>query len=188
MADLSAVPIADLELASSSFEDRLSRFFTLRELIRSDVAARNAIDNRFQEVAHLRAAAQLARNVLDFVRSEHGPFAPNSVYRSQAVERVLKKKPHNWKSDSQHTLGEACDIEIAGLPTLELAKWAAEKLPAFDQLICECFDPREGPNSGWVHISLRSPGATPNRRQLLSYVKHPATGKYVYVEGLRASA
>lgn len=187
MTDFSNRLIADLQLSSVGPDDRLSQFFTLRELIRSDVAVRNQIDNRFVEVAHLRAAAHVARNVLDRVRSEHGPFAPNSVYRTQAVERVLKKKPHNWTSDSQHTLGEACDIEIPGLPTLDLARWAAEKLPEFDQLICECFDPREGANSGWVHVSLRQPGAAPNRRQQLSYVKNPATGKFVYVEGLRAS-
>ena len=188
MTDLSDLPIANLDLATVTSDDRISQFFTLRELIRSDVAARNAIDNRFQEVAHLRAAAHLARHVLDRVRSEHGPFAPNSIYRTQAVERVLKKKPHNWKSESQHTLGEACDIEIPGLPTLELARWAAEKLPEFDQLICECFDPREGANSGWVHISLRPPSATPNRRQLKSYVREAATGKFVYVDGLRATS
>ena len=95
--------------------------------------------------------------------------------------------PEDWISNSQHTLGYACDIEIAGMPTLDLAQWAAANLPDFDQIICECYDPSQGPNSGWVHISLLPPGAGENRRRPLSYVLDPASGKYVYVDGLQES-
>jgi epoxyqueuosine reductase len=58
-------------------------------------------------------------------------------------------------------------------------------LPDFDQIICECYDPRKGPNSGWVHVSLLPPGAGRNRRQVLSYVVDAASGRLVYVDGLR---
>jgi len=57
----------------------------------------------------------------------------------------------------------------------------------FDQIICECYDPRKGPNSGWVHISLKPPGQGTNRRKSLSYVLDPGSGRLVYVEGLQAS-
>ena len=132
----------------------------------------------------MRAAVHLCRNVLQPLRDQFGRFSPNSVYRCQALERALKKKPAGWTSPSQHTVGEACDVEIPGLATLELAQWAAEHLP-FDQIICECYDPAKGPNSGWVHISLRAPGGAPNRRELKSYIYDRRTGAYAYAAGLR---
>ena len=61
-------------------------------------------------------------------------------------------------------------------------------MDVFDQIICECYDPAKGPNSGWVHISLVPPGRGSNRRQSLSYVMDPATGRLTYVSGLQASA
>jgi hypothetical protein len=119
------------------------------------------------------------------MREAFGGFTPNSVFRSQALERSLKGKPSSWISTSQHTEGRACDVEIVAKPTLELARWAATTLPDFDQIICECYDPRKGPNSGWVHVSLLPPGAGRNRRQVLSYVVDAASGRLVYVDGLR---
>ena len=83
--------------------------------------------------------------------------------------------------------GANFDLEIVAKSTLEVARWAANNLPAYDQIICECYDPREGPNSGWVHISLKPPGQGTNRKQLLSYVREPASGGVVYVPGLRES-
>jgi len=167
--------------------DSVCANFRIHELTRSDLAARRGIDNDFATDAHLQAAVHLARHVLQALRDEFGAFSPNSVYRSQALERVLKHRPASWISTSQHTLGCACDVEIPGLPTLDLARWAAAHLPDFDQIICECYDPRKGPNAGWVHISLRAPGAGDNRRKELSYIRNPATGKMVYVNGLRAT-
>ena len=114
-----------------------------------------------------------------------GSFTPNSVFRGHPLERALKNKPASWLSTSQHSRGEACDIEIVGKSTLALAEWARDNL-TFDQIICECYDPAKGPNSGWVHISLKAPGTGENRRQLLSYIVD--NGKMVYVPGLRATA
>jgi hypothetical protein len=52
-------------------------------------------------------------------------------------------------------------------------------------LICECYDPRQGANSGWVHISLKAPGTGANRSELLSYVFDPRRRVFAYVDGLR---
>jgi len=133
----------------------------------------------------LRAAIHLAREVLQPIRDQFGSFTPNSVFRGHPLERALKNKPATWLSTSQHSRGEACDIEIVGMSTLALANWAKDNLKAFDQIICECYDPAKGPNSGWVHISLKAPGSGENRRQLLSYIADH--GKMVYVPGLRAT-
>jgi hypothetical protein len=180
------LPIDSFHLAQLDPRTLVAPNFFAYELTRSDLAARRGINNNFANDAHLRAAIHLAREVLQRVRDQFGSFSPNSVYRSQGLERALKNKPATWLSTSQHARGEACDIEIAGLSTLDLANWARDHLPAFDQIICECYDPRQGPNSGWVHISLKAPGQGENRRQCLSYVPDPVSGRLVYVTGLRA--
>jgi hypothetical protein len=49
----------------------------------------------------------------------------------------------------------------------------------FDQIILEFYDPKEGPNSGWVHASYTSKGS--NRKQILTAVS--VNGKTVYKPG-----
>ncbi len=185
--DFSQTPLEQLSLARVAPEDRVARYFKLYELTKSETADRQRIDNRIPTDEVLRSAVNLARQVLDPLREAFGSYSPNSVFRSQALERALKNKPSSWMSTSQHTLGWACDVEIVAKPTLELAQWCARHLAQFDQIICECYDPRKGPNSGWVHVSLVPPGRGSNRRQSLSYVVDPRTGRLAYVNGLQAS-
>ena len=185
--DLSQAPLEQLHLAQLAPRTLIAPNFRAYELTQSDLASRRGIHNGFDSEQHLRSAVHLARHVLQPVRDAFGGFTPNSVYRSQALERTLKNKPSTWVSTSQHARGEACDIEIVGKPTLELAAWARDHLADYDQIICECYDPRQGPNSGWVHISLKAPGQGSNRRQCLSYVPD-ASGRLVYVPGLQAVA
>ena len=185
--DLSGTPPEKISLAGLDPRTLISPNFRAYELTKSDLALRRGIANGFTSDDHLRAAINLARNVLQPIRDKFGSFTPNSVYRSQALERALKNKPATWQSTSQHARGEACDIEIVGMATLALAAWARDHLSAFDQIICECYDPRQGPNSGWVHISLKAPGQGTNRHQCLSYVTD-ASGRLVYVSGLQPTA
>ena len=186
MADLTAVPWNEWP-ARCQPQDRVSPNFRFYELASSELAQRRGIPNRFASLAQARAAVYLCRKVLQPLRNAFGSFSPNSVFRSHALERALKGKPKSWMSPSQHCLGQACDVEIPGVATLELAKWASEQLE-FDQIICECYDPAQGANAGWVHISLRPPGGAENRKQLLSYVRDARRGGFVYVAGLRESA
>jgi hypothetical protein len=185
MADLTSVPW-DQFPANPDPQDLISRNFRFYELFKSEYAERNHIDNHFRDPKHLRAAVNLCRHVLQPLRDAFGSFSPNSVYRSQAVERGCKNMPADWVSPSQHAVGEACDVEIPGKSTLELANWAAAHL-AFDEIICECYNPAEGKNSGWVHISLRTPGGVANRHRRRSYIYDPAKRQYAYVDGLTAS-
>jgi len=179
-------PISAFSLNNVSYDTRIAPNFLVHELTHSDLADRRGIPNQFPSDNELRAAINLAREVLQPIRDKFGSFTPNSVFRGQALERALKNKPATWLSTSQHARGEACDIEIVGMTTLALANWAKENLKDFDQIICECYDPAKGPNSGWVHISLKAPGTGENRRQLLSYVMDH--GKMVYVPGLIPNA
>ncbi len=185
--DLSSTPLEQLRIDALDPQDRIATHFRLYELTLSETADRQRIDNRIPDDRVLRSAVHLARSVLDPIREAFGSFTPNSVFRSQALERSLKGKPHSWISTSQHTEGRACDVEIVAQPTMALAQWASTSLADFDQIICECYDPRKGPNSGWVHVSLLPPGAGRNRRQVLSYVVDPGSGRLVYVNGLRPS-
>jgi len=186
--DYSHTPLDAIPLTGLPPRALIAPNFRMYELTKSDLAARLGIDNGFTSEAHLRAAIHLARQVLQPIRDAFGSFSPNSVYRSQKLERALKNKPASWLSTSQHAKGEACDIEIVAKPTLELAAWARDHLAEFDQIICECYDPAKGPNSGWVHISLKPPGAGANRKQCLSYVRDKTSGRLVYVSGLTAMA
>jgi len=187
MANQSRTKLENLSLGGLDPQDFIAPNFRVYELTRSELASRLGVDNAFPGDRELRAAVNLARHVLQPLRHAFGAFTPNSVFRSQALERVLKQKPSGWLSTSQHTQGCACDVEIVGKSTLELAQWAAEKLPDYDQIICECYDPREGLNSGWVHISLKPPGQGANRKALLSYIRDGNSRQWVYVAGLRVS-
>lgn len=184
--DRKNAPISEFTLANIRHDTRIAPNFLLYELTRSELADRRGIPNTFPTDRELRAAIHLAREVLQPIRNRFGSFTPNSVFRGHPLERALKNKPASWLSTSQHARGEACDIEIVGMSTLALANWAKDHLKDFDQIICECYDPAKGPNSGWVHISLKAPGSGENRRQLLSYIA--SQGRMVYVPGLRGTA
>ncbi len=185
--DLTAAALDALRLADIDPQDRIAPNFRVYELTRSETADRQRIANAFTTDDELRSAVFLVREVLQPIRAAFGSFSPNSVFRGQALERALKNRPSSWISTSQHTQGRACDVEIPGKPTLELARWASENLATFDQIICECYDPRKGPNSGWVHISLVPPGRGTNRREKLSYVFDKATNRLAYVYGFEES-
>lgn len=167
-------------------KDKVSKNFRFYELTRSEIADRRGIDNHFSRASFCHAAVWLCRSILQPIRDSFGKMTPNSVYRGQALERALKGRPDSWSSKSQHTRGQACDVEITGFSTLKLATWVTENLD-YDQVICECYDPRKGPNSGWVHVSILPPGTGENRFMKLSYIRDPDSGGFVYVEGLQAS-
>lgn len=185
MADLSNVPWEQFPFAAKP-EDLVSRDFSVHMLVKSEIAARRGINNAFTTPEELRFAVYTCRTIMQAVKDALGQCQINSVFRSQALERMLKKKPANWTSKSQHTLGQACDIEVPGMATLALAEWVAQNL-AFDQVICELYNPAEGPNSGWVHVSVVPPSVRPNRKERLSYILNPNTDEFEYVSGLVAS-
>jgi len=183
MTDLSDTPLRKFPLDANP-QDFASPCFRFYELTVSDTAKKYRIDNSLPGRTELEAAIHLCRQVLEPIREAFQiPFTPNSLFRSQSLERRLKNQPPSWVSNSQHTLGQACDISLPGVPTLDLAAWIGEHLE-FDQLICECYDPDKGPFSGWVHVSLKPTGIA-NRREVLSYLMDRDKGSYVYVDGLR---
>ena len=169
------------------YNDRIAPNFKIYELTKSDFAERHNINNDFKDDSDLQSAIYLCRNILQPIRDEFGSYSPNSVYRCQELERGMKKKPDDWVSSSQHARGQACDVEVPGISTMDLAVWVAENLE-YDQLICECYNPAKGANSGWVHVSIVPPGRGENRKQQLSYIYSATNNKFVYVNGLVETA
>lgn len=149
--------------AAPAPDARLTANFSLAELTATSRSMPNVPNET--EIAHLRA---LAEKVLQPLRNALGkPVLINSAFRSEAVNRAV-----GGSATSQHRLGQAADIRVPGMPSLELArKIVALGLP-FDQVIEEF--------GSWVHVSY----GPRNRRQQLTAVKE--AGKTVYRQGLGA--
>jgi hypothetical protein len=138
---------------------RLAKNFSLYEFTRSQYASRKGIANNpsSDEVEALR---NLAQNVLQPIRDHFGKAVNiSSGFRCKKLNKAI-----GGSTTSQHTKGEAADIEIFGVDNLELARWISRNLP-FDQLILEYYDVNDGPNSGWVHVSFKKSG---NRNAVLT--------------------
>ena len=94
-----------------SSETRLSEHFRLRELEKSQVALRNDIDNTVQDETIFNNLKSLCEEILEPIRNNFGkPFSPNSGYRCLELNRKLGSR-----DTSQHTLGQAVDIELPGI-------------------------------------------------------------------------
>jgi len=129
---------------------QLSKNFWLDEFIKSQAATRLGLSNT-PDAEHLKNLTALTQNVLQPIRDHYKkPVIINSGYRSPAVNRAV-----GGTGTSQHSRGEAADIEIPGVSTVDLARWIRDNLK-FDQLILEGYDPAQGPNSGWVHVSYNT--------------------------------
>lgn len=151
---------------------RLSTHFKLIEFTKSETATRRRIDNTPSPI-HLENLKKVCEKILEPVRTHFGkPVRINSGYRGPALNAAV-----GGSAKSQHCNGEAVDFEIDGLANPELAKWVAANCE-FDQIILEFYDPKEGPNSGWVHASYSEGN---NRKQILTAVT--VNGKTVYKPG-----
>jgi hypothetical protein len=185
MANRSRTKLDSLRLADLHPLDLIAPSFRCYELDRSEVALRLEIDNHLPSDTVLRAAVRLARTVMQPIREHYQqPISPTSLYRCQKLEQLLKRRPPGWVSVSPHTAGLACDLIVPGHDTLEVARWAADNLPDYDEIICERVDPAQGPRSGWVHIALRDPAHGPNRKWRQSEIYHAQTRRWVRVAGL----
>lgn len=123
----------------------LSAHFTLAEMTRTSTGLANV-----PGPAEIAALEMLCQKVLEPVRAHFRlPVRVNSGFRSVRVNAAVGSSP-----GSQHRLGEAADIEIAGVPNPVLAAWIRDSL-SFDQLILEAYRPGV-PGSGWVHVSYRA--------------------------------
>lgn len=130
-------------------EERLTQYFTLKELIASDVAAARGIDNTpsFEVAQHLLI---LTQRLLDPMREAWGSaLVVSSGYRCKKLNSAVGGVPN-----SAHLTGWAADIRPSDSRRtakfiLWVTGWLADNHIAFDQAI----DERSG-GARWLHISL----------------------------------
>lgn len=150
---------------------KLSPHLTLAEMIRSESAKRLKISNQ-PLPEHLDSMKVLAKNVFEPIRKHFGsPIYISSGYRSNALNKAIKGASKN----SQHSLGQAMDIDMDGSGLISNANvfyYIKDNLE-FDQLIWEFGD---NYNPDWVHVSYVSPDK--NRKQILVAYKFLGMTKY----------
>ena len=154
---------------------KLSKYFTLAEMLDSDTARAKGIDNTHVTEAQIEAATALAKNILDPVREHFGkPFSPTSWYRCEQLERVLadsgfkrwcsvnrcNSTDTNWLkyfATKQHPKGMAADLQIEGVSAEDLFDFIHVNMN-YDQLLLET----NGRGAVWVHVSYNNAGNNRN--------------------------
>lgn len=151
---------------------KISEHLDLSELIRSESAKRRGIANMPTE-AHIANLKLLAEKVFEPIRNNFRcPIHISSGYRSKELNSLIK----NSSLTSQHSSGEAIDIDMDGSPngvTNKMVFDYIKKYLEFDQLIWE-FGTAENPD--WVHVSYESTGK--QRKQVLKAYKENGKTHY----------
>lgn len=140
----------------------LSAHVTLAEFQNSPTATTHGINNKMS-LSQIESAKLLCENVFEPLRLYlNTPIKISSGFRCVQLNKIIK-----GSSTSQHTKGEAMDLQI-GAKGFNFIK---DKLD-FDQLIWE-FGNDEQPS--WVHVSYKKGR---NRKQVLKATKQ--NGKTIY--------
>ena len=104
---------------------KLSENFSLQELLKSQTAERKGILNKPDNPAHITNLQTLCEKVLQPVRDHYGlPVVINSGFRCKKLNKAIGSS-----SKSQHTRGEAADIEVPGVSNKQLAEYIKDNLP-----------------------------------------------------------
>ena len=152
----------------------LTKNFSLNELTQSETALRKGLNN-VPTQAIIDSLQTLAVNVLQPIRDHYGRGVKvSSGYRSPEVNAAV-----GGSKVSDHCKGQAADIEIPGLPNMELATYIKDNLK-FTQLILEFYTPGVV-DSGWVHVSYN-----PDNLKCQVMTAIMKDGKTVYLPGLVA--
>ena len=135
---------------------RLSNNFTLEELCASSVAKQNKVSNTPNKQA-VENLGCLVQNLLQPLRDKlRRAIIVTSGYRSPEVNKLV-----GGASNSQHVLGQAVDITVAGMTPRTLAEFVTRSGLTFDQMIVE-----EVGNTSWLHLSYTRKF---NRKERLLY-------------------
>jgi len=133
----------------------ISKHISWAEATHSATAKKKEIANEpgQQEIVAMK---KLAKEIFEPLREWAGePIRVNSFYRSAELCEAIGSKP-----TSQHTKGQAIDIDALGEKTnADLFNYIKDNLN-FDQLIWEFGDDE---NPDWVHVSYVSPNGNRNR-------------------------
>jgi hypothetical protein len=141
---------------------KISEHLELSELIRSESAKRLGISN-MPTKEHIENLKLLAVNIFEPIRDHFKvPIRISSGYRSEILNKAV-----GGSKTSQHSLGQAIDIDMDGTNVKNSDIFAFIKTLPFDQLINEF-------NYAWVHVSY----SPKHRKQILHATK--LNGKTIY--------
>ena len=148
---------------------KLSKYFTLAEMVKSDMAIRWGIDNipTEEQIENLKA---LCINCLDKIRDYFGPVRINSGFRCLKLNTKIK-----GDKKSQHMKAEAGDFEVDNYTNDHVWNWiVTESDIDFDQCIAE-FIGSHG-TDGWIHVSY----SRKRKNRNLITIASKVDGKTVY--------
>jgi zinc D-Ala-D-Ala carboxypeptidase len=153
----------------------LSKHFLLREFLVSQTATRMGREVGAPPQEVIDNLQRLAITILEPLRVALGrPVVITSGYRPLWLNTAVGGSPR-----SAHIDGRASDLNVPGVPDVEVARRIVALNLPFDQVILEF------PPEGWVHVGIAREG-TPNRRQQLTALK--VNGKTAYYKGLVEAA
>ena len=144
---------------------KLSENFSLAEMVHSDTAEKEGIDNtpNLSVISNLQSLCQrvLQRLSDHYERAIH----VNSGYRCLELNTTVGGSKH-----SQHMKGLAADIRIDGVSPLDICRFLKNSDIEFDQAIEE---------GTWTHVSW----SEDPRKEMLT-AKFDKNGKATYTRGL----
>lgn len=153
------------------------KYFTIRELTKSETAVRKGINNKPTKEIE-KSLTELINNVLDPLREKWGaPIKVTSGYRCPALNRAI-----GGAVNSQHTKGEAADITTLSdsrEDNMKLLQLLLNSGIIFDQVIAEDVDGKNRPN--WIHISYTKKRANRMKRTTMKKI----SGRTAYINGIK---
>ena len=153
---------------------KLSKNFTLQELIKSNTALRLGIDNTPSKEGIIKLTLLAA--FLQKIRDRIGPLRITSGYRSPLLSEAIGSS-----SNSQHCRYEAVDLQFVRrgqMNNLAIYNTLIELDLDYDQCILEFGDSTatsDPASPAWIHLSWK---VSDNRRQTLVAYKDDNKTKY----------
>lgn len=135
-------------------QEKIGKYFNLSQLIYSNTAIKNGInnlpgiDNNPNKSIVIQNLKDLMENIGDKIYGKYGNMVISSGYRSNTLNKAI-----GGADNSQHTKGEALDIQVPGKNTSEVFNWIINNIFDYDQIIWEFPEKGEG---SWIHISYNS--------------------------------
>lgn len=126
---------------------KLSKNFSLNELIHSSTANYHKVDN-IPDRWELDNLKKLCHDILQPIRDKYGKsIFVTSGYRNPIVNRLV-----NGSSTSQHILGQAADITVGSKEgNKKLFEMIVEMIEKGEIKVGQLIDEK---NYSWIHISL----------------------------------
>jgi uncharacterized protein YcbK (DUF882 family) len=142
----------------------LSKHVTMEEFCYSPTAIKKGINNSMGLIA-IDKAMQLCENVFEPLRKHlNAPIKISSGFRCDQLNKLI-----GGASGSQHTKGEAFDLELTDRKVFD---WILKNVE-FDQAIYEFGNDA---HANWFHISYRKGN---NRKQALRAIKIGGKTQYI---------